>query len=84
MRTMTFQRAKVSKALGSVSQIVSKGNRCVFEPSGSYIQNLNSGEKIWLRERNGVCVLDVMVGPPDKSKNNPNPNKSQPFQRQDR
>ena len=65
MRQMTFQLAAVNKALGSVSQIVGNGNRVVFEPSGSFIQNLNTGEKLWLRENNGVYVLDVLVGPPD-------------------
>ncbi len=69
MRQMTFQLAAVNKALGSVSQIVSNGNRVVFEPSGSFIQNLSTGERLWLRETNGVYVLDVLVGPPDGAPN---------------
>ena len=64
MRHMVFQVAAVNKALGSVSQIVSNGNRVIFDPTGSYIQNVGSVEKIWLRETNGVYVLDVLVAPP--------------------
>ena len=53
-RNMTFQVAQVSKALGSVSQMVDHGNKVVFETDwygtdSSYIQNRKSGEKIWLK-----------------------------------
>ena len=69
LRKMTFQVGKVSKALGSVSQMVDNGNRVVFEldQNGydiSYIENKDSREKIWLRRENGVYVLDMMVAPP--------------------
>ena len=30
----------------------------------SYIQNKRSNEKIWLRQEDGVYVLDLMVAPP--------------------
>ena len=68
-RTMTFQLAKVRKALGSVSQMVRNGNRLVFDQDAqgkdiSFVQNKKSGEKIWLRQENGVYVLDLLVGPP--------------------
>ena len=65
-RLMTFQVAKVSKALGRVSKIVSNGNRVVFDGSGSYIENLRSGDKLWPREERGVYVVDIVVAPPDK------------------
>ena len=66
---MTFQVARVIKALGSVSQMVKNGNKLVFnqDSSGkdmSYIQNKRTNEKIWLRQENGVYVLDLMVAPP--------------------
>ena len=71
-RSMTFQVARVKKALGSVSQMVKNGNKLVFhqDSSGkdmSYIQNKRSVEKIWLRQENGVYVLDLMVAPPQIS-----------------
>ena len=66
MRAMTFQVAKVNKALGSVSQIVNNGNRVIFDPSGSYIENVFTNDRMWLRERNGVYVLDALVAPHDQ------------------
>ena len=64
LRTMTFQVAKVNKALGAVSQIVKKGNRVVFEAEGSYFENRARGDKIWLEERTRVYTLPLMVAPP--------------------
>ena len=65
MRRMTFQLAKVNKALGSVSKIVSNGNRVVFD-TDSFMENKWTGERIWLREDNGVYVLDMRVAPPQR------------------
>ena len=39
LRKMKFQCADVHKALGSVSQIVGRGNCVVFDSDGSYIHN---------------------------------------------
>ena len=65
-RKMKFQVTQVHKALGSVSRIIKNNNKIVFdEEEGSYILNKETGEKLWLREDNGVFVLDVLVAPPD-------------------
>ena len=69
MRKMDFQVTNVTKALGSVSRMVRHGNRVVFDMdesgvSNSYIEKKDTGEKLWLRERNGVYVLDLLVAPP--------------------
>ena len=64
MRNMDFQVTDVNKALGSVSKMVRNGNRVVFDSAGSFIENVQSGEKIWLREEHGVFVLNVLVAPP--------------------
>ena len=37
------------------------GNRVVFEKNGSFIENIQSGHKTWLREENGVYLLDAVV-----------------------
>ena len=71
LRQMTFQVAAVNKALGSVSKIVNNGNRVVFDMDGSYIENKWSNDRLWLREDNGVYVLDMLVAP-----NNVNHNES--------
>ena len=70
--SMTFQVARVKRAVGSVSQMVKNGNKLVFDQdrSGkdtSYIQNKRTNEKIWLRQENGEYVLDLMVAHPQRS-----------------
>ena len=65
VRNMTFQVTDVTKALGSVSKIVANGNKVVLDGSGSFIENKRSRERLWMREENGVYVLDVYVAPPD-------------------
>ena len=67
-RSMTFQVARVKKALGSVSQMVKNGTKLVVEQESSgkdtsYIQNKRTNEKTRLRQENGVYVLDLMVAP---------------------
>ena len=57
----------MNKALGSVSKIVNNGNRVVFDGDGSYIENKWSKDKLWLREDNGVYVLDMLVAPNNES-----------------
>ena len=69
---MTFQVVRVKKAPGSVSQMVKNGNKLVFDQDSSgkdisHIQNKRTNEKIWLRQENGVYVLDLMVAHPQTS-----------------
>ena len=71
-RSMTFQVARRRKALRSVNQTVKNGNKLVFDQDSngkdtSYIQNKRTNEKLWLRQENGVYVLDLMVAPPQMS-----------------
>ncbi len=66
-RIMTFRVAKVTKPLCAVSQVCSKGNKVVFDSDGSYIEHKATGAKTWLRENNGVYVLDVSI---EKNSNN--------------
>ena len=61
--SMKFQLCPVNKALGSVSKIVKNGSRVIFDESGSYIQNKKTGNVIWLREQDGLYMLDVKVKP---------------------
>ena len=49
--------------------MVKNGNELVLDQDSSgkdmsYIQNKRSNEKIWLRQENGVYVLDLMEAPP--------------------
>ena len=61
-----FQVSNVNKAVGSVSKMVQNGNRVVFDTSGSYIENKVTKDVLWLREKDGVYVVDVMVAPPGR------------------
>ena len=68
---MTFQVADVNKALGSAAKIVNNGSRIVMDLDDqgndySYIESRKTGERLWMRQRNGVYVLDLLVGPPPK------------------
>ena len=58
--------ADVKKPLASAVRVVQAGNRVVMDEEGSYIENVWTQDKIWLREDNGVYVLDMVVVPPEK------------------
>ena len=66
-RNVTFQVCDVTRPLASVSNLVEAGRSVVFNPAddarGSYIQNLNSGEKLWLAAKDGVYVMEAKVAP---------------------
>ena len=63
LRSMTFQAAPVDRALGSVKRMCKSGHRVVFDESGSYVMNKNTGEINWMREENGNYMLDMWVVP---------------------
>ena len=70
MRDMNFTVCSVTKALGSVSQMCRAGNRVVFNPpwspEGSYIENEQIGERLWLEEQGGLYVLHVKIAPQER------------------
>ena len=49
---MKVQATEVNKALRSVCKLVATGNRVIFDPEGSYIEDAQTGECIPLEERN--------------------------------
>ena len=59
---MTARVPEVNKALLSVSKIVGKGCKVVFDKEESYIENKSSGEWVPLEERNGMYVLKMWIG----------------------
>ena len=65
---------EVSKAFGSVSQMCRSGHRVAFnpawDPEGSYIEHLESGQRLWLEERNGLYMLNTKVAPTSKQTTN--------------
>ena len=65
LRSMTFQAAPVSRALGSVKRMNETGHIVVFDGTDSYIQNKATGEINWLREENGNYLMDLWIMPMD-------------------
>jgi hypothetical protein len=59
IRSIAFRATGVRKPLAAVSRIVEKGNKVVFSPSGSYIQNLANGKKVEIEQEKGTYVMNV-------------------------
>ena len=57
--------ADVSRPLGSVSKLVKKRHRVIFDDPISFIQNKVTGKKINLREQGGLYFLDLWVQVPE-------------------
>ena len=65
-KNLKFQVCDVTRPLASVSKIVDAGHTVVFAPDwkgGSYIMNIQTKEKTWLLQRDGVFVLDAKIAP---------------------
>ena len=56
---MKFLDADVKRPLGSVSAMVDGGNRVVFSKGGSYVENEVTKEKIPMRRKGGVYVMEL-------------------------
>ena len=56
---VVFQVTHARKPLASVSKMVKKGNRVVFSPTGSYIENIATERRIDMEEVNGAYRIDV-------------------------
>lgn len=57
--SVMFQVTHTRKPFASVSKIVRKGNKVVFAPDRSYIENVKTGNQIELIEEFGTYHLDV-------------------------
>ena len=61
-RNLTAQVCEVNKALLSVSKVVKAGNKVVFgDEDGSYIEDRQTGERIWMVEEGGMFALEMWV-----------------------
>ena len=56
---MTFQVTDVHTPLASVSKIIAKGNRVVFERGNCYIEHLKTNNKTQLMEENGLFNMEA-------------------------
>ena len=61
-RTITAQVIAVNKPLLAVCKIVRAGNKVVFgDDEGSYIEDKKTGERIWMKEEEGMYSLTLWV-----------------------
>ena len=60
-RKFVAQVTEVNKGLLSVSKLVQSGHRVVFEKGGSYIEDIDSGEVMKLREAGGMYMLKMWI-----------------------
>ncbi len=63
MKTMPFKVGKINKALCSVKDLCSAGNRVVFDDDGSYIENKKSGDITKIYEKGRTYAFPVQVVP---------------------
>ena len=61
LRRMKVQVCDVNKPLLSVRRVTAAGNRVVFEEGGGYIEDKTTGEKLWMREKDGMYILKLWV-----------------------
>ena len=61
VKNLTAQVCEVNKALLSVKKVVQAGNKVVFDSDGSFIEDKITGQKLWLKEENGMYKLQMWV-----------------------
>ena len=61
---MKAQVCDVNKALLSVRRLTQAGNKVVFDPNGSYIEDTSTGDRMQLREKGGMYMLKLWVQRP--------------------
>ena len=59
--SMKILDANVKRPLASVSAIVDQGNRVVFDPHMSYVENVATGQRLPMVRRRGVFVMELEV-----------------------
>ena len=63
-RAIKAQVCEVNKALLSVHRMVQAGNTVVFSKQGSYAQDDETGERIYMHEKGGMYMLKMWVRNP--------------------
>ena len=58
-RNIKAQVCSVQQGLLSVKRMVEGGHRVVFDPEGSYIEDVKAYERMSLKERNGMFFLSL-------------------------
>ena len=61
VRQITAQACEANKQLLSVCKLVTAGNRAVFGTESSYVEDVNSGDVVWLKGRGDMYMLKVWL-----------------------
>ena len=61
LRKMRVQVCDVNKALLSVRRVTQAGNRVVFEQDGGWIEDKRTGQRMWMKEKDGQYLLKLWV-----------------------
>ena len=60
-RRLTCKVGPVRKMLLSVNDMLSKGNRVIFDPQGSYVENITTGDWTPIEQKNGIFLMKLWV-----------------------
>ena len=60
-RSITAQVCDVNKGLLSVKKVTAAGNRVVFGDNEAYIEDMTTGDKMWLEQVGGMYALKLWV-----------------------
>ena len=60
-RRLTCKVGPVRKMLLSVTDTLSKNNRVVFDPQGSYVENVVTGDWTPIEQQNGIFIMKLWV-----------------------
>ena len=66
-----FDVARITRPLTSVSEIVKKNYRVVFDDEGSYVQSKKTGSSIDIRQEGSLYYLDLWVQVPEELSTSP-------------
>ena len=44
-----------------MSKLTQHNHRAVFDDAGSYLEDKSTGERLWMKEKNGMYMLQLWV-----------------------
>ena len=60
-KRLVLQVCDVNQGLISASKLAAAGNRVMLDEDASYIENKKSGQRTWLKHRNGMYIMSLWV-----------------------
>ena len=60
-KKLVLQICDVNQGLSSKSKLAAAGNRVMLDDDASYVENKTSGQRTWLKNRNGMYIMSLWV-----------------------